>query len=148
MATDTKEVVRRRFVRNPERVDKIVLEAIQKLRAEQGDTVKASPDKLIEAMDKRLKMRPSRITVYRAVQRLANEGKFEIQRGEGKRPRMTYHFITSVTSAPAPAIKPVPNGELVARIRGLVEHERFLYERNAQLEKELAEIQAVVASAA
>lgn len=143
MATDVKEkVVRRRFVRNPERVDKIVLEAIEKLRAEQGDLVKASPDKLLEAMDKRLKMKPSRITVYRSVQRLADEGKFTIERGKGQKPRMTYRF--GVT----PATTPAPGGELIAKIRGHIEHERFLLERNSQLERELAEIQNVLASAA
>lgn len=144
---------RQRFVRNPDRVDEIVWSAMQRLHKARGnDVFRAGISQILDACDGRLKSKPSRASVYRSVERLAEAGKFTIAR-KGERGNFTYNFSVSAPSAPetttktkrgrrANTVTPITTAPVSSDlITSLVEEDRSL---SAQLDALMTELAARV----
>jgi hypothetical protein len=102
---------RRRFVRNPDRVDDIVLAAMERLRKDKNENAfRAGISEVVEAIDKRVKVQPSRASIYRSIERLAEQGHFRITR-KGERGNYTYSFSGTSVTAPATPLPRVTNDE-------------------------------------
>lgn len=145
---------RKKFIRNPERVEEVTLKALAKIQAGRGNPFRAGISEIIDAIDRRGGPAiPSRASVYRALDRMAEKGLFEITR-RGERGNYTYNFIGvaapegSVTTTSEPQrVKRVYRRrvertemaapEVTGDLQSLVMEERNL---DAQLEAKRAEL--------
>lgn len=140
---------RAKFIRNKGRVDEIVTKAMDRLRKERGDVFKVGVQTIIDAMDGRT-TKPSRASVYRAVERLAAEGKVQIAR-KGERGNYTYNFGTPIPSGSVTAqATPVPASASPTAMPAVSSEVSILIERSktldAQLDALLAQLRADVAT--
>lgn len=88
---------RRKFIRNPERVEEVTLKALARVQSGKGNPFRAGISEIIDSIDRRGGAAiPSRASVYRALDRMAEKGLFEITR-RGERGNYTYNFIGVAT---------------------------------------------------
>lgn len=97
-------VQRKKFRRDPDRIDAMTLKALQKIQASKGDAFRVGVATIMQNFDQRLKVLPSPATVYRAIERLSEAGAFSVERN-GERGNFTYRFNGSV-AAPASPVAP------------------------------------------
>lgn len=106
-ATQPASTTRRRNIRQPEVVEKMVLGAIQKLHDERAsDSFRASIAEIVTNFDGRYRRHPSRAGIYRAIDRLVEQGEFSVSR-VGDRGHFTYSFGSPPTSAVASPVTTV-----------------------------------------